>query len=190
MFVDIGKVYDIAGDDEYVSVGYKYLTGLMQRLRCWSTSALDALHIDVMIPLKLYERDMGCTGRTLEKQLELDTPRACVYLSSNGNILRLSSGTQVQQYTQLGAFCTQCVMAPIVEWYMQEGVIAHEHGKPAHNAMTAIIEDRGSSVRVSKSLGLRDWSGKTVGSVQINVYASVDYDSVVVSLVHDSPYTS
>ena len=90
-------------------------------------------------------------------------------------------------YTHLGAFCTQCVMAPIVEWYMQEGVIAHEHGNSPHNAMIVIIEDRGSSVRVSKSLGLRDWSGTTLGSVQINVYASLDYASVVVSLVHDPP---
>ena len=180
----IGQVYDIAGDDEYVSVGYTYLTGVMQRLRCCSISALDAVHIDVMIPLSVYTCDMGCTGHRLEKQLELDTPRACIYLSIYGNFLRLHSGKQVEHYTHLGAFCTQCVMAPIVEWYMREGVIAHEHGRSSDNAMIAVIEDNGSSVRVSKSLGLRDWSGNSLGRVQIHVYASADHESVVVSLVH------
>ena len=195
---DMGELYQIHEDKctrDYVSVGVKQ-QGLLQQLwgtnprTCpWSCSPMEATRVDVVTSLLAYQRDLGMSDDAdVHRQLRLDVPRSSVYLQrSSGKYVKVVSGQQVYDHCSIPELCTQCVLAPVVEWYMNEGIIAHEcRGEASTRRMTVWIENGGKIVCVRKLLGLRDWHGRRLGRVNVEVFACHATDSVVVSLVHDT----
>ena len=128
---------------------------------------------EIILPLAQLSQDLGMqSARALEKQLNLDLPRSCVFIHGR----RATTPKQVTRATRLGRFCTQAVLAPPVEWLLlRMGLIAHEIPSTLEEEalpMVATVSHGGKCVHVTKRLGVREWMSETTsGRVLVEVFA-------------------
>ena len=120
---------------------------------------------DVELPLFEYERDLGMpTEAALLKQLDIDLPRSIVRLRGE----RVRSAARVVDAMRAPRLCTQAALAPVVEFLLHAGVIAHELPEPRG---PCVADVDGPSTVVRKRLGLRDWDGVALGAATVTLLA-------------------
>lgn len=137
--------------------------------------ALDFRQVDCVFSLSAYEGDLGMRTRTaVHRQLEIDLPRSRVCVGAH----RAMRAREITAATSHPKLCTQAVLAPVVEWYLAKGIVAHDAGEP----MCVSVGDRGRRVRVTKTLGLRTWSEVSRGRVRVTIDADGPHNSLVVNI--------
>ena len=116
--------------------------------------------VDVVLPLAAYDADLGMRTRSeVHRQLERDLPRSRV-VGDDGTLIQ--TATAVRARTTHARFCTQAVMAPVVEWFLRSGLMTLEGGRP----LEVEVDRRGHIVarkrlRVVRHVGCMSPIGRT-----------------------------
>ena len=118
-------------------------------------------HVCVVCPVTAY--DVGLNRRNeLNKQLSVDLPRSHVRSHDGTRIVDSSS-----LHTPYSRFCTQCCMAPVVEWLHYSGMIPIECGHPL-----TIDVNKDGHITCEKKLAVVDW-GDDVTNISRTVCATI-----------------
>ena len=113
--------------------------------------------------LSSYDADLGMKRRAeVKRQLELDVPRTRVRI----NGVPTSCWKEVYRHTRFPRMCTQAVLAPVVEWFRNEGVFMFERRTPMY-----IDIDHGR-ITVRKLLGLKMLDGLPIGNAHVTIQAA------------------
>lgn len=132
-------------------------------------------HVCVVCPVTAY--DVGLNSRNeLKKQLSVDLPRSHVRGHDGRRIVDVSS-----LHTPYSRFCTQCCMAPVVEWLHYSGMIPIECGHPL-----TIDVDRHGHITCEKKLSVVNW-GDDVTNMSRTVCATIHVgDGMVVVCIRSN----
>ena len=126
---------------------------------------------EIVLSLSSYDAGLGMNTRSsVKRQLRLDVPRSRVTIEG----VPTTSWEEVYRSVRHPRMCTQAVLAPVVEWFRDDGVMLFER----HSPMRVNIE-RGE-ITVRKKLGLRTLDYIYLGDVDISV--STGGSNVFVSL--------
>lgn len=135
---------------------------------------------DVVMSLGDYERDLGMpSAAQVRRQLEVDLPRCDVRVDG----VRARCADAVLRATAHPRLCTQAVVAPVVEWLLHAGWIAHEPGGAASAPLAVEVTTSGAATRASKRLGLRTWAGASGGEATVLVHGDARRHTLVATVV-------
>lgn len=127
---------------------------------------------EVLVSLKEFDDDLGLRTRVdLQRQLTVDLPRCLVFLDGT----RVWDASLVCRRCRLPKFCTQVVMAPVLEWALHSGLLLHEIR--TYNPLTVYVS--GCTVVAKKRLGV--WRHDESSSV-VNICVTADTNRNLVLL--------
>ena len=116
--------------------------------------------------------------RDLRRQLAVDLPRSHVHDHNGTRIVDVTS-----LHTPYPRFCTQCCMAPVVEWLHRSGIMAIECGSP----LTVHVDRRGHLTCKKRLAVARMTSGNEMPNLDRTVCATIHVgDGLVLVSVHSS----
>ena len=142
---------------------------------------------EVVLSLGDYERDLGMPLEAqVRRQLEVDLPRCVVRLDG----ARTRSADAVLGATAHPRLCTQAVVAPVLEWLLHAGWIAHELGDGAAAPLAVDVARHGATTRATKRLGLRTWAGASGGEATVRVEGDARRHTLVASVAVHLPRRS
>lgn len=134
---------------------------------------LTCSHVDCVFSLAAYEADLGMKTRlAVRRQLDVDLPRSLVHVQGK----RVLTSPEVLRATSHPKLCTQAVLAPVVEWYLNAQIVAYDAREPMHVS----IDYGGTQVQIVKKLGLRTWSGHILGTAHVTMVADAVHNSLVI----------
>lgn len=142
----------------------------------WPQVRLDVGHQVIVLSLSRYEADLGMrTRQQVHRQLAVDVPRCHVAVGGR----RLHDGEEVWRAVRHARLCTQAVLAPVVEWVMRAGAVAHECD-PKHRMEIHVSAD-GADLDIHKQLGVWADDGRS-GTLGLHVHTDDAQDVVGVEL--------
>ena len=159
---------DDGDDDDWIRVSVPGHLPLAAPGRCY----------EVAVGLCAYDRDLGMpTAAAVRRQLRVDLPRSRVSVDG----VRTQDPERVLRATFFPRLCTQASVAPVVEWLLRTGGVAHE--LPDAAPLEARITHGGDRLVVRKCVGLRTWDGTEFGAWRLGLDADVARHSLVASVV-------
>ena len=133
-------------------------------------------NIDIVIPYDSY--NVGLHGRRdVARQLSIDLPRSSV-VDARGR--RFEDHVELRRRTSHARFCTQCALAPVVEWFHLSNIMLMECATP----LRVVVSDSGA-LTVCKSFRAFHHNGVLhvpSETVHLDVQLDVDDAYVLVSI--------
>lgn len=137
---------------------------------------------DIILSSNVYDVDLGMRRiDDIKRQLRVDVPRCNVSIDGVHTI----DHNIVYRRAPYPRMSTQAVMAPVVEWFIQNDIVARE---ATHNrTMSVRIDTRFHTMDIKKHLQLFCWDGTYLCDVDVNIHANKTSNTVIVS---SRPYTT
>lgn len=143
----------LEGEDEWIQILEYYDIGTYLTRGFTATMSIFMFDADLGMP----------TFRAIQRQLNVDLPRSIVRVDG----IRTIDPQRVFRGTMFPRLCTQAALAPIIEWLLHAGYVAHESKMPL-----VITVDHGN-VRLQKMLAIRKWDAEDMGHVCIRVWTDI-----------------
>ena len=143
--------------------------------------------VDIVLPYTSYNVGLRRT-HDIVRQLAADLPRSMV-VDTRGK--RFDEYRELQLHTRHIRFCTQCALAPIVEWFHVSNIVLLECATPLH-----VVVGDGGSLTVCKSFKAFQHDGVPLSPPQsscvgVRVQLDVDDTYILISIrFSDRPGTT